>query len=289
MKISSIIAMAGLMCGVCIEARAAGQETFGPEPLSAANYAEWPGIETVVNDLRRVYHTWVNGNEHFYYRGDTLALNAFLKQFAKAGAGPREVVLRPGPAEAKTFHGETVAYDWMLHVVGGIAGHLATLPEGDKVWNKQPVMHVHVGEGIELGELEIPAGVTVVGLKELKARYRDALDSTDQTVRGWTCGSLASLDAYDEENVAAIALMLKDQEEWVRLNAAGALAAFGTRGKAALPALRTARAAAGEELVKRIDETIQGIEKAGPDTAAAERHYKALRDIEKFVEAKRGG
>lgn len=282
-----VLAVAALACGLAAAAFARGEEHFGAEPLSTANYAEWPGIETIVNDPHRVYHTWVNGNEYFYYRGGTVALNAFLKQFAKTGGEPREVVLQPGPAEAKTFQGEPVAYDWMLHVVGGIAKHMTTLPEGDKVWNKQPVVHVHVGESIKLDALEVPAGVKVVGLKELKARYRDALDSTDQTVRGWTCGSLAELDAYDEENVAAIAQMLKDEQDWVRLNAAGALATFGQRGKAALPALREARDGAGEELAKRIDETVQEIEKAAPDQAAAERQYKTLVEIEKFVEAKK--
>lgn len=277
-----------MVWGLTAEALARGEEDFGAEPLNAANYGEWPGIETIVNDPHRVYHTWVNGNEYFYYRGETLALNAFLKGFAKTGGEPREVVLQPGPAEAKTFQGETVAYDWVLHVVGGIAKHMTTLPEGDKVWNRQPVVHVHVGEAIKLEALEIPAGVKVGGLKELKARYRDALDSTDQTVRGWTCGSLAELDAYDEESVAAIAKMLQDEQEWVRLNAAGALSAFGPRGKGALPALRGARAGAGEDLVKRIDETIQEIETAPPDAAVAERQYKTLDEIEKFVEAKKG-
>lgn len=282
MKTIGTVAAAVLAFGFPAGAFAAGDEHFGNEPLGTANYAEWPGIDTLVNDPARVYHFWVNGNEAFHYRGDAAALNDFLKRFA-AGGGVREVVLRPAPGSTKSFHGEEVAFDWKLQLVGGIAGHLATRDQGEKIWRTNPVVDVHVGDAIKLDELRLPPGVTVVGLKEVKGRVRDALDSEDMTVRGWGCGQLAELDRFDEENAAVIASMLKDPEEWVRLNAAGALASFGPVAKGTLPALREAREGAKEDLVKRIDETIREIEKGEPDSAAVEERQKRLREVEEFV------
>ena len=56
----------------------------------------------VVNHTSRVYHTWVNGNEHFYYQGNLDALNDTLRKFAQEKA-VREVVLRPGPGMTTSF------------------------------------------------------------------------------------------------------------------------------------------------------------------------------------------
>ncbi|MGC1275134.1 MAG: HEAT repeat domain-containing protein [Planctomycetaceae bacterium] len=286
MRTLSILAAAILSVGVCSKASAAGMETHGGEPLSLANYADWPGIERVVNDGHRLYHTWVNGNEHFYYRGDTAALNAFLKRFAQEGA-KREVVLRPAPAATKTFKGDPVEFDWMLHLVGGIAKHMTTLDKGKNVWPEHPVMHVYVGDAIKLDELVIPNEVPVVGLAELKARCREAMSSDNQNVRGWSNGALAELGAYDEESAAAIAKNLEDESEWVRTNAVLALAHFGTQANGILPALRKARDEAGPKLQKQIDETIAAVEQAETDEAAAEKHARTLRAIEEWLK-KRG-
>ena len=283
----SIVAVATLSVSIAAELRAAGQETYGNETLSTANYTDWPGIEPVINDEHRTYHTWVNGNEHFYYRGDTAALNDFLKRFATAGT-TREVVLRPAPAATKTFKGDPVEFDWMLHLVGGIAKHMTTLDKGDKVWPKHPVMHVYVGETIKLDELVIPKGVPAIGLAELKARHRDALDSTDKSVRGWSNGNLARLDRYDEQSAAAIAKNLAAEDGWVRTNAVLALAHFGAHAKATLPALRKARDDAGETLQQQIDDTIATIEQAETDEAAAEKHAKSLRAIEDWLAQQAG-
>ena len=55
------------------QAFAAATETVGNQALNAANYGDWQGIMPVINHKSRVYHLWVNGNEHFYYRGDAKA------------------------------------------------------------------------------------------------------------------------------------------------------------------------------------------------------------------------
>jgi len=63
-----------------------GEEHFGNAALNEANFQDWPGIMPLVNHPSRVYHSWVNGNEHFYYRGDTPALNKDEDDWVKLNA-----------------------------------------------------------------------------------------------------------------------------------------------------------------------------------------------------------
>ena len=107
-------------------------EDKGNAPFLEANYGEWKGtgIMPVANHESRVYHTWVNGNEHFYYRGDTKALNDALRKFAASEADVREVIIRPGPSERTTFNKVRVPYDWHLHIQGGISRHHVSREKG---------------------------------------------------------------------------------------------------------------------------------------------------------------
>jgi hypothetical protein len=273
----------------CGSARALGQETFGNEPLNAANYTSWPGIVPVINHPSRVYHTWVNGNEHFYYRGDTAALNDTLRRYAEAKSEVREVVLRPGPGVTRTFSGEReIPFAWNLHLVGGIARHLTTLPQGDKVWSRHPVLTIHTGGDIDLAKVEIPRGLTVLSVADVKRRTREGLSSPDKTVRGWTTGVLADLDSYDPESREAIARLLADEDNWVRLNAAGVLPLFGRSARPALPLLRAALATQDAPLKEQVQKSIEAIEKA-EDRAAAERaHQEQLERIQRFLAERKG-
>jgi hypothetical protein len=152
---------------------ALGDEQVGNDPLSAANYAKWPGLVDLVNDKARAYYSWVNGNENFYYVGSIDELNAALKNFAKADLKEHEVVLRPDAGKVQSFQGENnFTFNWHLQIFDGIAGHLTTLEKGDLVWNKHPRLTIHVGDTIDLAKLEIPKGVTLLDVSELSARAR---------------------------------------------------------------------------------------------------------------------
>src|SRR5262245_65496417 len=100
-----------ILSATASRAWARGEEQFGNDEISDVNYTGWPGIMPVINFEARIYRTWVNGNEHFYYRGDTAAANAALRKFAAIKADVREVVLRPGPLETRTFGGNRLPYD----------------------------------------------------------------------------------------------------------------------------------------------------------------------------------
>jgi HEAT repeats len=262
---------------------AMGEEDFGNTALNEANFQDWPGIMPLVNHPSRVYHSWVNGNEHFYYRGDAAALNDALRKFAASKAEVHEVLLRPAPCIVESFNSaKKIPYDWDLHIVGGIARYQTTLDLGSKVWSKTPTMTVCVGTGIDLGKIKVPKGVAIVDLADLSRRYREALASKDKTVRGWGTGQLAHLDPYDAENLAAISKLLKDEDDWVRLNAAGALAVFGKKAESVLPALRESLNTKDKQLKTRIEKTIDEIQQANDNTPTEKEHRAILKTIRDF-------
>jgi hypothetical protein len=279
--------LAVLLLGVCCAgAWARGEERYGNEPLHEGNYTEWPGIMPVVNHPSRVYRSWVNGNEHFYYRGDTAALNEILRKFA---AVKGDVVLRPGPGEAGTFDpSRKIPFTWRLQLIGGIARHLLTLEGAAKVWNPQPELSIYAGGDIDLDKLVIPRELAVLSLADVKKRVREGLKSSDKTVRGWTNGALAELDPYDAESRDAIAAMLKDKDNWVRLNAAGALGKFGKTAQPALPLLRSALETDDAPLKTGVQKGIQDIEQAADRTAAEQAHREMLARIDRYLAARKG-
>lgn len=262
-------------------------QRIGNAPFHEVNYKDWPGIMPVINHTTRVYQVWVNGNENFYYRGATADLNDCLKKFADTPAEVREVLIRPGPGKTKTFDGDAVPYDWQLSIIGGISKHLTTLDRGSKIWSKHPTLIVYIGDRITLSKIQIPEGLKVIEIRDLKKRYHQGLLSSDKTVRGWGAGRLARLDPYDNANLERIIKLLKDDDQWVRLNAVGALTYFGRKARPAIPALKECSKTANEQLKTYIDKSIRQIENAKDKTTLEKQHKILLRRIHNFVKALR--
>lgn len=261
-----------------------GTEELGNKPLSPANYVNWPGLVQVVNDPTRVYQFWVNGNENCYYTGNTDELNAALKNFAAADLKVHEVVLRPGPGSVKSFDQKSeFTVNWHLQIFAGIAGHQTTLDQGDQVWPKHPRLTVYVGGDIELAKIELPDNVKLVGLPELSARARKGIESSDKSVRGWSAGVIASIDPYDKQNQAAVEKLLKDDDDWVRLNAAGAISLFGRQAASAVPLLKDCLQRDHEQLRDRAAKAIETIESAPDRADKAREHATAVERIERLI------
>ena len=148
-------------------------ETKGNEPFSELNYGSWKGIMPMVNDKARVYHTWANGNEHFYYKGTTRELNAALAQFAKTEARNRFVVLRPGPGLQDSFDKTPIAFNWEVHILGGIASTRASDKTDDLYWYREPVLTVYVGGDIDLAKIEVPKGLTLRAVPDKDRNSKD--------------------------------------------------------------------------------------------------------------------
>lgn len=283
----TIVAL-GLVLGVISTASGMGTESFGSGGLSGLNYTDWPGAIRVINSRQRVYHQWVNGNESFYYQGATADLNDALRNFAAIEADRLVVVLHPGPGETHSFNRERqVDFDWRLHLLGGLSKHMATLPLGDQVWDPSPYLHIYVGDRIKLADLDMPPGVEVLELADLQTRYAKALASTDQSVRGWSCGRIASLDPYRRESMQEIARMLADGEDWVKLNAAGALAIFTEYSDEAIRALESVETN-DERLRERIGESIQKLRDSQPDPERRRQFQQQLEAIHAYVASLRG-
>ena len=277
-----------LACCLPSQAWALGEEHFGNAPLNELNYSDWEGIIPLVNHPSRVYHTWVNGNEHFYYRGDLAALNDTLRAFAAREAKLHEVVLRPGPGVVKSFNGvKTIPFGWNLHIQGGISRSTTRMHLASLIWPNDPVLTIYVDRDFDLAKLEVPKRVSLVTTAELGQRHREAIaKSSDTTVRGWGAGGLARIDPYSTENMAAIAKLLDDKDNWVRLNAAGALAVFGKKAAPLLPKLRESLKSDDKRLAEAAQRTIATIEQAA-ETAAEEREHQAIQDkISRFVDAR---
>ena len=174
-------------------------------------------------------------------------------------------------------------YDWELIIIGGVSKFLTTLDRGDKVWSKYPTFVIYVGERMKLNEIRIPAGVNVLELSDLKKRHHEGLLSSDKTVRGWGAGRLARLDPYDEDSLESVVKLLKDKDQWVRLNAAGALSVFGKKAQSAIPALRECSKTADERFQKQIERWIKEIEGAEDKADLEKQHSKLLAEIGEFV------
>jgi len=239
----------------------------------------------VINHESRVYHTWVNGNEHFYYHGGTKELNDILQKFAALSVDVREVVLRPGPETVMTFNKEyQIAYNCLLHIQGGISRHEE---EGTNVFDKYPTMTVFVDDSnIALEQIKIPADFTLIELADLRGRYLKGLYSTDKSVRGYAAFFLAGVDFYSGSNVFAIAKLLEDEDMWVRLMAAGALARFGRKAEPILPTLKKGLKDGNERIRNRFRETIEKIETAKDTTEAEQKHNRLLKKIFQFLKSR---
>ena len=201
------------------------EETLGNKPLLEANYDEWKGtdIMPLLNHSSRVYHTWVNGNEHFYYRGDTEALNDMLRKYAAIEVKIREVVFRPGAAETETLQGESIPCDWELHLLTGLAAH--GKPPGSEIelGKKNPTITVFIGSGnVEVEKIKIPRGIKFIDISDLRLRYSEGLKSSDSRVREIAANKMAKLKSYEksvEDSVWAALHNLKysDPREFVKL------------------------------------------------------------------------
>jgi len=264
-----------------------GTQTIGNEPFDAANYADWPGILPVINHPTRVLQIWVNGNESFHYKSKVADINAMLADFAKVKKHKKlEVLVRPGKHTAKTLGGDRgFEANVELSLVGGIAAGMAREHKGAVFWNTTPRLTIYT-EGIDLNALVFPERVELLQLDELGKRYRDALDSNSQSVRGWGAGRLAHLDPHNAENMAAIADLLNDQKDWVVRCAAGALKTYGKAAEKFLPELEAHAMKDDKNLVRAVTDAMNAIKAAEDASAEAKVHRAQLEAIRTRLKAR---
>jgi len=130
----------------------------GNKPVNKLNYTEWDGTDilSVLNDSNRVYSTWCNGNEYFYYRGDSTALNTFLKKCAEIKNTDIILEIKKGKGIAKTFSKKKqIPYTWNVNIKTGIAAAHAGKKKGKTV-----VVTIYVdGKTIQRKSIKIPEAI----------------------------------------------------------------------------------------------------------------------------------
>ncbi len=139
----------------------------GNKPQSPANYTRWPGLIDLINQPTRQQLVWCNGAESFSYSGDTASLNMALQLYAKVKCPTYTVVLRPGPLNKKI--------DWEVHIVEGIVRAGIETYGLQLVRDLDPTFVIYVSDRIDLVKMVIPAGVRILQIEDLRARYTRAL------------------------------------------------------------------------------------------------------------------
>ena len=246
-------------------------EHFGNEPL---RWDPNSPATAVINDQHRVYHKSEPGSQNFYFQGDARALNAALENYARLEAVQRVVVLRPGPGIAFSFRREKkIEYSWRLQLAGVFADVT--------VQDEHFYMHIYIGDDFAFHELAIPAGVTVMEIADLQARYEALFNSDDPNVRGTICYRIAKLNPYDLESMRKIATLLQDEDDWVKNCAVSALSLFDAYPDEVIAALRAVETD-DEPLQERIKTTIASLETAQPGTSPVQ-HTKILKAIQAYI------
>ncbi len=147
----------------------------GNEPLHKVNYPHWKHIMPVINHKSRVYYTWTNGNENFHYRGDTNALNNFLKKFAAIDEDVQEVFLSSRQG-LDTDGGTDVPHDWQMHLSTGLVRGLGT------VRDQRPTVTIFLaGDNIEAKKIKFPKSVTVIKMLKIAGQ---CVDTKGKPVKG---------------------------------------------------------------------------------------------------------
>jgi hypothetical protein len=126
------VLLAGLLGG---PAFGLGMEQVGPDPADRPTRAEpgWPaGIVDLPRHGSRVYSSWVNGNEHFYFDATVEQMNEMITAFGKARMRDHVIQIVSGPKTVRSFFGASgreFKYNVALQIVAGIA--LSVAREGD--------------------------------------------------------------------------------------------------------------------------------------------------------------
>lgn len=130
-------------------------EEHGYREGNELNYAEWAdtAILPVLNDSNRVYSTWCNGNEFFYFSGDITSLNTFLKKCAEIKNAHVTLKFKEGKGVAQTFDSKKkIPYIWSVNINTGIAAARAVKKE-----KKAVVLTVYVdNKKIQRKSIQIP-------------------------------------------------------------------------------------------------------------------------------------
>lgn len=136
--------------------------------------------------------------------------------------------------------------------------------------------------GIDVSDLQVPKGITVVVPSELLASHLKGLEDSNEYACAQAIHGLGELVPFSDKAVPALVGMLKkDKKEYVRRVAASTLAQLGAAAKSALPALKEGLEDADANVRAAFADAVQRIEKA---RAAPEKEDEVKRKQRIFDE-----
>jgi hypothetical protein len=146
-------------------------------------------------------------------------------------------------------------------------------------------------KGIDIGDLEIPPGLTVVTASDLVAEHLEGLKDADPTRCGLAISALSELAPFSDKVVPALAgLLAKDKSAYVRRVAAGSLGRTGVLAKGALPALKEGSSDPDENVRAAFRSAVEQIEQAKADPEGekeAKKRLMILKDIDELQKARK--
>src|SRR5262245_1242854 len=142
--------------------------------------------------------------------------------------------------------------------------------------------------GFDVADLEIPKGVTVVGVNDLlEAHFKDLKD-TNLNVCAQAIQGLSVLAPYSDNVIPALTgLLEKDKNEYVRRVAAGCLGRVGAGARAAVPALKKGLDDPDPNIRATFKAALSQIEKAQEVPGAAGELKKNLSIVKDITELKK--
>jgi hypothetical protein len=144
--------------------------------------------------------------------------------------------------------------------------------------------------GLDVGDLEIPPGMTAVTAGDLLAEHLEGLSDTDLTRCNRAGYNLTQLARYHPRVVPALAdLLAKDRSEYIRRVVASCLGSIGARAKTALPSLRMGLADPDPNVRTDFQTAIDQIEKARDEPESAEVVKKRMAILKNLDELGKAG
>ena len=163
MKRNNILPIVSMVVVLISPVFALARDDFG-DMLVVPN-SDWPqGTVTAVESPGRVYSVWVNGDERFYFHGDTKAFNLFLKKFAAIEMPVHRLILEKRFNQVKSLDGRmSLRYDWLLHIPSGIYLDKLTRDNGSDSNEIHPSLLVSMHSNrIDLNDVVLPPNVQVM-------------------------------------------------------------------------------------------------------------------------------
>jgi hypothetical protein len=143
---------------------------------------------------------------------------------------------------------------------------------------------------LDVTDLEIPKGVTVISLNDQLAAGLQALKDANANVRSWAAWDLSSLAPYSERVVPALADLLKgDQDEHVRQVAAVCLGSAAVQAKSAVAVLKKGLEDPNANVRSACQKALEQIDSAKATPEQKERMRRELAIAKEINEFKAGG